>query len=460
MKILVFLPDGVGLRNFAFSNFYEIGKQKSNDIVFWNNTNFPLNSELGIDEIAVLNARNNPLSDIYKRAKILVELKLSYKKTKDRAYLSYIFPQSYKGLKKGLKSLFVDFLVLFNTSEKGVKKLRNKIFDLERKTTYYKSVKEQLEREKPDFIFCTNQRPILAVGPLLAAKDLGIPTASFIFSWDNLPKATLVVDTDYYFVWSDYMKNELLNYYPHISKNQIKITGTPQFEPHFDTSILQTKSEFYKIHGLDESKNYICFSGDDVTTSPNDEFYLKDVAETVKELNNEGYNIGIVFRKCPVDFTGRYDSLIETFKDIIVPIDPLWEKRGEGWNTIMPTKEDLALLANTSKHCSLVINVGSSMVFDFVIHDNACAYLNYRTKQVNNHKWNTKTIYNFIHFRSKPNEDAVFWINSKADIRTAILKSVNNELKIDVTREWFKIINIEDPTKASENIWKEINSIV
>jgi hypothetical protein len=35
---------------------------------------------------------------------------------------------------------------------------------------------------------------------LLAAQQLGIPTATFIFSWDNLPKATMVVETDYYFV--------------------------------------------------------------------------------------------------------------------------------------------------------------------------------------------------------------------------------------------------------------------
>lgn len=459
MKVFIFLPDGVGLRNFAFTNFYEIGKNNGHNIVFWNNTNFPLEKDFGFNEIEVVNAKSTPLSDIYKRAKILAELKLNYKKTNDKAYLSYIFPHSYKGLKKGLKSLFVDYLVKFNTSKKGVDKLRKKIFDLERKTTYYKLAKAQLKKERPDVIFCTNQRPILAVAPLLAAMDLGIPTASFIFSWDNLPKATLVVDTDYYFVWSAYMKDELLKYYPHISKEQIKITGTPQFEPHFDTSILQSKSQFFKSYNLEETKIYICFSGDDETTSPNDEFYLKDVAQAVKELNKEGHNIGIVFRKCPVDFSGRYDEIIKAYSDTIVTIDPLWEKKGEGWNTIMPTKADLALLANTSKHCDLVINVGSSMVFDFVIHNNACAYLNYKTETVNNEKWNTKTIYNFIHFKSKPSEDAVLWINSRKDIKNVILKAMNNELEIEQTKKWFKIINIDNPAEASKNIWETINNI-
>ena len=69
---------------------------------------------------------------------------------------------------------------------------------------------------------------------MLAARDLNIPTAVFIFSWDNLPKGMLVVEADYYFVWSTHMKNELLYYYSNIKESQIRITGSPQFEGHFD----------------------------------------------------------------------------------------------------------------------------------------------------------------------------------------------------------------------------------
>ena len=46
-KILIFFPDGVGLRNFAFTQFKEIGKQRGNQIIYWNNTAFPLQEELG-----------------------------------------------------------------------------------------------------------------------------------------------------------------------------------------------------------------------------------------------------------------------------------------------------------------------------------------------------------------------------------------------------------------------------
>ena len=50
-----------------------------------------------------------------------------------------------------------------------------------------------------------------------------------------------VVETDYYCVWSDHMKREVLQYYPFVKENQVFVTGTPQFEPHYDNS-LKTKS--------------------------------------------------------------------------------------------------------------------------------------------------------------------------------------------------------------------------
>ena len=78
------------------------------------------------------------------------------------------------------------------------------------------------------------------------------------------------------------MQQELLNYYPNLSASQIWITGTTQFEPHFDKSILMEKEVFFKKYNLNNNKMYICFSGDDITTSPDDEqSYANAAQETV-----------------------------------------------------------------------------------------------------------------------------------------------------------------------------------
>ena len=295
----------------------------------------------------------------------------------------------------------------------------------------------------------------------MAAHDLGISTATFIFSWDNLPKATMVVETDYYFVWSNFMKKELLFYYPNIIENQIFITGTPQFEPHFDSSLLMKKESFFNKYNLDLNKKYICFSGDDITTSPYDETYLEDIAKAITLLNKKDFDLGVIFRRCPVDFSNRYDIVLKKYAEIIVPIDPLWKQNGETWNTVMPTTEDLSLQINIIANSEFVINIASSMVFDFVAFNKACMYINYNEKNKSLKDWNSKKVYNFVHFRSMPSKEAVIWLTNKDEIPSKIEKTLHNsKTTIKKAEEWFKIINIENPEQASENIWNSILKIL
>ena len=345
-KIFILLPDGVGLRNFAYSNFYEIGKKQGFEIVYWNNTPFDLTT-LGFNEIKIKNSKAHPLTDIYKNARKQVELNLFIKKTKDTVYDSYRFPFSYKTIKLALKSSLTQLLIVTHSSRPGLKRIRRKIQLKERKTLYYQQSLATLQEEKPAFVFCTNQRSMSAIATILAAQDLGIPTACFIFSWDNLPKATMVIETDYYFVWSEHMKNELQFYYPYIKVSQIFITGTPQFETHFDVSKMLSREVFFNQNNLDLNKKYLCYSGDDSTTCPDDPKYLEDVAKAVIELNLKGNKYGILFRRCPVDFSDRFDEVLNRYKNIIVPIIPKWEQKGEIWNTVLPLPEDLILQLNT-----------------------------------------------------------------------------------------------------------------
>ena len=457
-RIFILLPDGVGLRNFAFTSFVAIGKKNGWEITFLNNTPFDLNG-MGYREIN-LKEKPRPQTDLLKRAKIEVELDHFTQKFNDPVYQTYKFPPSNKGLKRKFKNSLVSALAKTHSGEKGLEKLRNKMKISERKGNYYQECKKMLEIEKPDFVFCTNQRPVTAIAPLTAAEDLGILTGTFIFSWDNLPKATMIVEPEHYFVWSENMKQELLSYYPFINPERIHITGSPQFEPHFDKSLRKSRKTFFAENGLDLTKEYVCFSGDDVTTCPDDPLYLQVLASTIKEMNKDGQKLGIIFRRCPTDLSDRYDKVLEKFIDLIVPVAPKWEKHGSGWNAILPTKEDLELQVNTILHTSAVVNLGSSMAFDYAAFDKPCLYLNFEVDKKNDEKWSPEKVYNFVHFRSMPSEEAVIWLNSKEEIREKLKLTLNNSSEnVKKVQEWFVKINLHPPEQASERIWKEIEGI-
>jgi hypothetical protein len=459
-KIFILLPDGVGLRNFAFTNFNQIGLDKGYDIFYWNNTPFDL-TNLGLKEIKIINTKTHLFTDSYKNARKHIELNLSIRAEKDTVYDTYRFPLSSKTIKIAIKNSITKFLIMTYSSAKGLELIRERIKKQERKTTYYQDCLTTLKKEQPAMVFCTTQRPASAIGPILAAQELGIPTATFIFSWDNLPKATMVVETDFYFVWSKHMKKELLHYYSYIKEKQVFITGTPQFELHFDKSKLLSREIFFQQYQLDSNKKYICYSGDDVTTCPDDPKYLEDVARAVRELTVKGNKLGIIFRRCPVDFSDRFDVVLENYKDVIVPIAPQWERKGVMWDTVLPTMEDLALQINTIAHTEMVVNLGSSMVFDYIAYYKSCLYINYDVERKKQSDWSVKKIYNYVHFRSMPHKDAVIWLSNKEEIARKIEKALKSpQITVNHARDWFKVINQHPPQEASIRIWNCIGDIV
>lgn len=458
-KVLVLLPDGVSLRNFAYTSFYKKGLEKGHEVLFWNHTPFDL-EELGFNQVVFKKEKPHWLTDILKTACIRIELDLFTKRDNDPVYQSYKFPLSKSSLKARLKTALVQWFCFRYGSESGLLAIRKRMIAQERKTAYYRSCKEMLQKEKPDILFCASQRSLIAISPLAAAQDLNIPTASYIFSWDNVPKATTVVTSDHYFAWSDHMKKELLHYQRYIQPEQIIVTGTPQFEPHFQKDALLSKEAFYKEHNLDLTKKYICFSGDDITTSPKDELYLRDIASAIRTLNKKGHNLGLIFRRCPVDFSTRYDAVIHEFKDVIVLLPPLWDKIGDGWNTILPTREDIHLQVNLIAHTEFVINLASSMVFDYVTADKPCAYMNYNYLNEKEEVDPGVYLYDFVHFRSMPSQKAVIWLDHPDTIASMLekmLEGVPNT--VTAAQDWFAIINKQPAIEAPDRIWAELEKI-
>ncbi|MFV9484373.1 UDP-glycosyltransferase [Christiangramia sp. ASW11-125] len=458
-KLLVIIPDGVSLKNFAYTDFPIEVKKLGWDLVYLNLTNFDL-TKSGIREVKII-PKPKRWTDLLKRAKILVELDHFQNRFNDPVYNKYKFGASKKGIKNKVKNFILRILFKKNQGKKGLNNLRFKIQESEKGSAYYLECIKVFEDEKPDMVLCASQRPVKAVAPILASQKLNIPTACFIFSWDNLPKATKIIDTDYYFVWSDFMKEELKKYYPYINDEQVRITGSPQFEIHYKKEVIIPRHEFFERYALDINKNYICFSGDDITTSPHDELFLLDLAEEVEELNKTGNSIGIIFRRCPVDLSGRYDFVLDKFKNLIVPIEPEWTSSETAWNEIMPKKEDLILQTNIIEHSFMVINVGSSMIFDFAAKEKPCAYISYipRTDRLDK---DIQEVYNYVHFRSMPTSDPVYWIRNKSDYKHVVLQQFKQDKRVEVLAnavKWSNIIN-QNMSNSSQMMIKEIEQII
>lgn len=455
-KIGLFIPDGVGVKNYLYSSVFS---NNEDEVILFHNFNEEtianISQHVKINhQVKTPNYKEQYLEKFYRELIHLCRLKHNVVLTKNKTILSNWNP------KKSKWSLFlfysvIEFISLFAFSYKHILFLEKIYQKIIRNNKNYNQFINFLTEFKCEKIFCTHQRAIEAPAFFAAAMDLNIKTVSVIFSWDNLPKARLALQANEYFVWSDYMKEEMNTYYPEIDSNRVIVTGTPQFEFYSDKNNIIDKVGFYKKYNLDLYKKIICFSGDDEKTSPDDPKYLADIAEkiTKENLTNE---FQIIFRRCPVDLSKRFDEVISAYPNLIKIIEPLWSNNSsDNWSAVYPIKQDVNLLVSTCFYSDLVINVGSTMAFDFAMFNKPCVFINYDQEFQNDKNWSINTIYNFQHFHSMENKKAVVWLNNKEEIIKKIRLSLNKKNNSEML-QWKETV-IGDYLMASKNIKKQLN---
>jgi len=455
-KLLIVFPDGVGIRNYLYSNALENSGQ---DLVllhhFDKETLDYLKSFKEIHDDIVIPDYTESTSEKFLRELICLSRLNHNIKITNNPTLLFNWNRNHKGFLKQLFYKAVEFAASFYKDYNSILKLESRYAKAIRKNPFFGEIKSILSEVQPAQIFCSHQRGLTAATIFSAAKDLGIPTTTVIYSWDNLPKARLALRADNYLVWSEHMKSEMALFYPEIPQNQVVITGTPQFEFYHDKENITDKDSFFKAFSLDPDKKTICFSGDDVITSPDDPKYLEDLAAAITNAGLQE-EFQILFRRCPVDISGRYDAVIGRYKDLIREAAPLWFfHKHSSFSTIFPSFDDVKLLASTACYADIVINLGSTMAFDFAMYGKPCIFINYDSENKANPHWSVDAIYKFQHFRSMPDKKAVIWLNNKAEIidkiRLGLASGINPEMKA-----WQQIV-IGDDRNASKNIKKQLN---
>ncbi|WP_310556200.1 CDP-glycerol glycerophosphotransferase family protein [Flavobacterium sp.] len=450
-KILLLFPDGVGIKNYLYSDIF---KGISDDLVLMSNFDHQtidcIIKTVKINDFITIPDYKEGLKEKFLRELICLSRLYFNAKKVDNLSLLTNWNWNQKGIFKKIFYKTIQTTAFFYKKYPTILTLEVKYQKAIRKNVFYTQVKNILQEVKPQSVFCSHQRGLKMATIFAAATDLGISTTTVIYSWDNLPKARLALRADTYLVWSEYMKNEMKLYYPEISQDNIIITGTPQFEFYSNSNNVIDKEVFYKKYNLDLNKKIICFSGDDEKTSPDDPKYLEDIVQTIfKDNLQEKYQI--LFRRCPVDLSGRFDQIVKKHQSLIKEAPPIWHFNDtKKWTTIYPDFEDIKLLASTAYYSDVVINVGSTMAFDFAMYNKPCIFINYDQEDKQEQKWSTKTIYNFQHFRSMSDSNAVYWLKNNKEIMNVVQQALteNNTVYMD---NWKQIV-LGDYKNASKKI--------
>jgi len=449
MKTLLLLSDGIGLRNFIMTRFTDLLALEG-EVTICHTIPESLVQPLQqlndgtINWLKLPDHQEGHIPYIIRRAKILAQLKWQ-KEPGTEIILEYMDNRVGYGF-RWIKNLIADLLSdIFCHSSAQVKLLDTWHQHAVKHTKYFREYVSKIKSMQPDIVFCSHQRSEIAVPIMLAAHELAIPTCTFIYSWDNLPKGRMAVYADFYFVWSQHMKDEMLKYYPDVEENQIIIVGTPQFEHYFNPDLIEAREKFLRQLKLDPNRPVICFSGDDLTTSPYDPYYLADLAEALRK-QPENERPQVLFRRNPTDMSSRYEKVLERYPEICIS-SPEWVAlQNNDWSKVVPTEKDTKLLTNVVKHCDLVVNVASTMALDFSILGKPCVYLFYNPESMdfNNH-WSIEKVYQYPHFNHFNQFNPVYWVHSRDELSGVILHALQHPQELKEERERWARFLVQTP---------------
>lgn len=417
MKLGIVITDGVGYRNFILSDFL-IEAQKS------------------FDEVVILSCLPSHVYTNLSNNTKVIELKVFQekittwfcRKTKELAHL-----QLHKNNNFGI----VDNLNANWPRTNNIRGILTKmafqwttLFHSEKLIQYYNSLQQFTYRSNPitkeyleilthenfDLLFVTHQRPSFVAPLIYAAKKLKLKTATFIFSWDNLAsKGRMAANFDYYLVWSDLMKEELLYFYKSVEAKAVKVVGTPQFEPYVLDRYKLTKEQFCEKFNLDKYKLTICFSCGDITTSRNDELYIETISKAI--TNKLLPDVNFIVRTSPAESPQRFKAIAEKYQFIKWNF-PKWNLSREGhqedWSQRVPSVEDVKDLRSLTEYSNVNINMLSTMSLDFMIFDKPV--INTVFGNAKNRLYDDQRFLNYLHIKKLIDSQSTKVANTESEL--------------------------------------------
>jgi hypothetical protein len=274
---------------------------------------------------------------------------------------------------------------------------------------------------KPDLVFnCSHVHGPAAELPLVVAHKLNIPTAGFIFSWDNLTSCSRIsAPYDYYLVWYEQMKEQLISMYPFIAPEKVFCTGTPQFDFHFKSEFWLSREDLCSRIGLDPKRPFIFYTTGIDRHFPKEHLTVEFVIKFLQDADISP-KPQLVVRTYTKGTSSEMKALAQKKIPAVVFPPVQWQEK---WFT--PMLEDVSIYTSLLRHCCLGINAASTVSLELLMHDKPVINLGFDPPE-SNLPYYLRWIRHikFDHYYPVAQSGAVMVAYSESEMRALLLKGL------------------------------------
>ncbi|MGA8258773.1 MAG: hypothetical protein WB783_01015 [Arenicellales bacterium] len=220
-----------------------------------------------------------------------------------------------------------------------------------------------LRGHEPDLVVVTPL--VVAASPQVevvhAAKELNIPVAVCIASWDNLTnKGLLKCLPDKVFVWNADQRREAARYH-YVPRERVEITGAPLFDRWFDARPEASYESYCRTTSLHDDRPYVLYVGSSNAIAPNDDEILF-VQRWIRALRTSGSellrNAGVLIRPHPYNYFAWESVDLEMLENVSI-----WPRS----TPVLASESNQQDLFHAIFHSAAVVGINTSVMIEAAI---------------------------------------------------------------------------------------------
>jgi hypothetical protein len=276
---------------------------------------------------------------------------------------------------------------------------------------------ERLGASTPDVLVATGTFRFEEPAVIAAAINLGIPTLSFITSWDNpSTKNRMVFKYDGYLVWSRQMKEDLYQFFPYTRRVPVYVVGAPQFDVFFQPRFHETRKAFCARYGLNPDLPVVLYA----LGSPNLFHENASVVYLAERIaRGELGNVQLLIRPHPLHDRGLDLAMLRQLGPQIAVQDT--GQTGLSVPSRAQNEEQIRDWVNTFRHAALVVNLSSTAAIDGAIFDKPVVNLDYDPEPGQSRQALVKEInHSWTHFKPIAESGGMWLVNHPGEMVEAV----------------------------------------
>jgi hypothetical protein len=172
------------------------------------------------------------------------------------------------------------------------------------------------EKYRPDLVIASSPGFRQDRYILRAARKHQIPTTAAIFSWDSTSSYGLPgAEVNWITCWSEIQKKELVGGADWLPEN-VNVGGMPPYDGYVRKQWLMNREEYYKFHGLDQSRKLLTYASSFVNLSPN----IQNIQALVNLVNSDQLSAPsqLLIRLHPIHMNGFYVEEADQIRQLAI----------------------------------------------------------------------------------------------------------------------------------------------